>query len=207
MQKFPLVKNEEFRMFQKLNSPVKIQNFLDALGINFEEQGDTCLSPLMILQTKKAQCIEGAMLAAAAFWYHGQKPILMDLKTSKNDCDHVVALFKKDNLWGSVSKTNHAVLRYRDPVYKTIRELAMSYFNEYFLDNGKKTLRSFSPPFNLLAFEDDWLTSPENLWGIPEGLDASRHIQIAQPDVLKHLRLADPIEITAGKLTEWENKK
>ena len=204
MQKFPHVAHKEFNVFKKLNSPTKIQNFLDTFGINFEEQGDTCRSPLCAMQEKKSHCVEGALVAAAAFWYHGQKPMLMDLKTTKDDFDHVVALFRQDNRWGAVSKTNHAVLRYRDPIYKTTRELALSYFNEYFLDNGKKTLRSFSSPFSLLGFDDEWLTSTQNLWGITEGLDASPHIDIAGINAMRLLRHADPIEIDAGKLIEWK---
>ena len=206
MRKFPAHSHTEFDIFKKLDSSSKIQDFLDTLPVNFEQQGDTCFSPLMVLREKKAHCIEGALFAAAAFWHHGQRPLLLDLKTSKDDCDHVVALFKQDNMWGAVSKTNHAVLRYRDPVYKTVRELAMSYFNEYFLDNGKKTLQSFSAPFNLLGFEDNWLTSPDNLWGIANGLDVSPHHAIANKTALKNLRLADPIEIQAGKILEWSGR-
>lgn len=204
MRKFPARAYREFNVFRKLNSPAKIQGFLDTLPINFEQQGDTCFSPRAVLQNKKAHCIEGALLAAAAFWYHGTKPLLLDLKTAQGDSDHVVALFKQNGFWGASSKTNHAVLRYRDPVYKTIRELAMSYFNEYFLDTGKKILLSFSAPFNLLGFDDEWLTSPDHLWGIAEGLDASPHHAIAPKPVLNRLRLADPIEIQAGKLLEWD---
>ena len=131
----------------------------------------------------------------------------MDLQTAKNDTDHVVTLFKEDNLWGAVSKTNHAVLRYRDPVYTTVRELAMSYFNEYFLDNGKKTLRAFSTPFSLLCFDNEWLTSPENLWGISDELDKSPHFEIVKKDTIKRLRPADSIEIQAGKIVEWNKNR
>ena len=207
MQQFPDIHRKEFGIFKKLDSPAKIQDFLDALPINFEPEGDTCHSPLMTLRENKAHCIEGAMIAAAALWYHRAKPLLLDLKTSKDDSDHVVALFKEDGLWGAVSKTNHAVLRYRDPVYKTVRELAMSYFNEYFLDNGKKTLRSFSVPFSLLAFDDEWLTSDQNLWGISEGIDEAPHFEIVKEHAAKRLRLAHPIEIQAGKLVEWKKNK
>lgn len=160
----------------------------------------------MVMQQNKAHCIEGAMLAAAILWYHGEPPLLMDLKTSKDDSDHVVALFRQDNRWGAISKTNHAVLRYRDPIYATVRELALSYFNEYFLDNGKKTLRSYSMPFRLLEYDDEWLTSEQDLWGIPEDLDESPHFDIIEKNRIKHLRPTDALEIQAGKLVEWEKK-
>lgn len=206
MRPFPSPVPKEFTIFKKLDSPVKIQNFLDTLPINFEERGDTCASPLTVLRTNQAHCIEGAVLAAAALWYHDEKPLLLDLKTVKGDSDHVVTLFKQYNRWGAISKTNHAVLRYRDPVYRSVHELAMSYFHEYFLDNGKKTLRSFSTPFNLLGFDDEWLTSPENLWGVAEGLDASPHYNLLAKDADKLLRPAHPLERQAGKLVEWEEK-
>ena len=146
--------------------------------------------------------MEGALLAAACFWYNGQRPLLLDLKTTEGkDDDHVVALFKQNGRWGAVSKTNHAVLRYRDPVYKTVRELALSYFNEYFLDNGIKTMRSYSAPFSLFQYDDDWLISKQDVWRIPEELDGARHFKILQ-DGFSGLRLADPIEIETGKFTQ-----
>lgn len=151
--------------------------------------------------------MEGALLAAACFWHNGQCPLLMDLKTTDGkDDDHVVTLFKENGLWGAVSKTNHAVLRYRDPVYKTIRELALSYFNEYFLDSGVKTLRSYSTPFSLLQYDDDWLVSKQDVWRIPEELDDARHFKIL-PDGFSGLRLADPIEIETGKFTQWKKAR
>jgi hypothetical protein len=146
--------------------------------------------------------MEGALLAGSVLWYHGQKPLLLDLKAARPDLDHVVTLFKKNNYWGAISKTNHAVLRFRDPVYKTVRELAMSYFHEYFLDNGKKTLRSFSKPFSLTPFGPEWVTSPKNLWYLPRALDKSPHYPIAPNTTLASLRPASLIERTSGTLVE-----
>ena len=148
------------------------------------------------------------MLAAAIFWYHGEPPLLLDLKTTKNDYDHVVMPFRQGNRWGAVSKTNHAVLRYRDPIYRDIRELAMSYFNEYFLDTGTKTLRSFSTkPLDLLKFNDEWLTARHNLWNIHDALDNAAHTNILPKGFTPHmLRPADRIEIKAGKIIEWKKK-
>src|SRR5690606_22648808 len=133
---------DELKIIKKLNTPSKIQDFLNSLEINIEEDGDTSYSPRTVLKKRKAHCVEGAVLAAAILRFHGQKPLILDLETSNDDFDHVIALFNKNGYWGAISKTNHAVLRYREPVYKTIRELVMSYFHEYFLNkNGKKTLR------------------------------------------------------------------
>ena len=203
MRNFPDLQHKEFAIFKKLNSPEKIQDFLETMPINFETGGETCRSPLMTLKHKEAHCMEGAVLAAAALWRHGERPLLLDLKSTENDDDHVVTLFKYRNRLGAISKTNHAVLRWRDPVYKTVRELAMSYFNEYFLDNGRKTLRSFSSPFSLLRYDKNWLAAKENLWHIAADLDNSPHFNILGNGAVWCLRRADPLEVEAGKLTQW----
>src|ERR1700689_2528610 len=126
MRRFPDLGYEEFDIFKKINSPSKVQDFLNGIPANFDAGKRTCRSPLMALRRNEAHCMEGAMLAAAIFWYHGQRPLGLDLKTTERDDDHVVALFKQGDRWGAVSKTNHAVLRYRDPVYANVRELVMS---------------------------------------------------------------------------------
>lgn len=149
--------------------------------------------------------MEGAMLAAACLWYHGEKPLLLDLRTIYRDDDHVVAPFRKSGRWGAISKTNHAVLRYREPVYASVRELAMSYFHEYFLDDGAKTLRTHSVPFSMLRYGSSWLTDPGSLLRIAEDLDSSPHLELLPENGSRRLRRADKIEIEAGKITEWKN--
>lgn len=208
MRPFPSKYKKHFTVFRKLNSPAKIQDFVNKIPINFETGGETCRSPLMVLRRNEAHCMEGAILATAALWHNGERPLLLDIKTTKGkDDDHVVALFKKNGRWGAISKTNHAVLRYRDPIFKTVRELALSYFNEYFLDSGVKTMRSYSAPFSLLQYDDDWLVSEDNLWSVPEELDGSRHFKIFPRGSARQLRTADQIEIEAGKITEWKRVK
>lgn len=207
MKKFYGFNSNELKILNQLNSPQKIQTFLNKLPINFEEKGDTAMSPREVLKKKKAHCMEGALLAATALWYHGKKPLLLDLVTTKDDDDHVVALFKQNGRWGAISKTNHAVLRYREPIYKTVRELAMSYFHEYFKNNGKKTLRKFSAPFDISKIKDrSWLTSGEDLWEINNLLEASKHFSILSQSQIRKLRKAEPIEIEAGKILEWKPK-
>ena len=166
------------------------------------------MSPRFVLKTKKAHCMEGAMLAAAILEFHGHKPLVMDLRSVKpHDDDHVVALFRKFGCWGAISKTNHAVLRYREPVYKTIRELALSYFHEYFDNKGRKTLREYSEPFDLSSFNKiSWRTSSANLFVIPDHLDKIKHYQILSAAQIKNLRLADKIEIQAGKIVEYKKR-
>lgn len=196
---------KEFEILKKINTPVRVQNFLDTLKINFEPNGDTFFSPMTVLQKKACHCIEGAILAALALRLHGQAPLLVDLTANKNDFDHVITVFKKDGFWGAISKTNHAALRYREPVYRSIRELAMSYFHEYFDDFGRKNLRSYSSPVNLKRFDRrGWMTTFDNVYYIPEYLVAARHFPLLTKKQFKNLREADPIEIEAGKITEWK---
>ena len=195
---------EELRLFRKLKSPKLIQDYLDTLSINFETSGETYMSPRRVIKNKTAHCFEGALLAAAALSYHGHKPLLLDLVTIERDEDHVVALFRQNGLWGAISKTNHPILRYRDPVYKTVRELAMSYFHEYIMDDGTKSLRKFSKPFDLSRYSPTkWVTAGEDLNWLVEALDASPHSAIAPPKAIKKLRKASRIEIKAINITEW----
>jgi len=134
--------------------------------------------------------------------------LILDLTANKKDYDHVVAVFKKDNLWGAISKTNRAALKYRDPVYKSIRELVMSYFNEYFLNNGEKTLRSYSLPFNLEKLDKyNWATSEEDIWIVPETLVNLKHIPIMENKQIRNLRKAEAIEVESGKIVKWKPSK
>ncbi len=193
---------DEIMLFKKLSTPAKIQDYLNTLKNNTDEK-KILMSPREVIQNKKAHCMEGALLAGSILWYHGHTPYILDLKTtrSKKDSDHVVALFKQHGHWGAISKTSHAVLRYREPIYKTLRELVLSYFHEYFLNDGTKTLRSYSKPFNLKSLGTKWIVSDEDLWEIGATLDEYVHYPLI-PKQLKKLRKADPIEITAGKLVE-----
>lgn len=198
---FQQLTENERTLFQKLNSPQKIQDFVNSLEMNFE---DNYQSPRRVLQSGKAQCLEGAMLAAAILWSNGEKPLLLDLQADKSDVDHVVALFKGNGHWGAISKTNHAVLRYREPIYKTVRELAMSYFHEYFDNKGKKNMRTYSQPFDLSTYDDGaWVFTKKSLHKLAADLDNFKHYSILTPKMKKGIRRADKIEITAGKIVEW----
>ena len=156
------------------------------------------------MQKRHAHCLEGALVAALALWYHGEKPLLLDLVSAVPDVDHVVALFRKHGHWGAISKTNHAVLRYREPVYESIHELVISYFHEYFLDNGKKTLRNYAGPLNLATLSDtSWITSEKNLWHVVDWINDKPHYDIMDRTMIRGLRRADLIERKAGKITEY----
>lgn len=190
-------------VFFKLNSPHKIQDYLDTLKINFDLSGNL-LSSKKILREGRAQCIEGAIFAAASLAYHGRVPLLLDFQTIDEDEDHVVALFKENNLWGAMSKTNHAILRWRDPIYKNVRELAMSYFHEYYMRDGRKSLRAYSRPFDMRRYEPAfWIMGEESLEDIAEDLDESPHFPIVAKKNIRNLRHASNIEIAALDISEW----
>lgn len=203
---------EEVARMQRVRTPALVQDLLCAIPSNHEHDGvDTIKSPLRVLRENSAHCIEAAILGAYILSLHGHSPLLIHLQTVPGerrgkpiDYDHVIAPFQIGGLWGALSKSNHAVLRYRDPVYKTVRELALSYFHEYVNDAGEKTLRRYSRPLDLSIFKDDWAVAEEDLWGIDEELDRIRHFDIAPESAYKALRRADPIEAAAGKIVEWQ---
>lgn len=214
---------KEISLLKKLNTPAKAQDFLNKLKFNFEksanrgEKGETLKSPLLTLRTQNAHCFEGALLGAYILSLHGFKPYLMHLKAVKDDYDHVIVPFKANGFWGALSKTNHAVLRYREPIYKNIRELAMSYFHEYFLNDGRKTLRQYSALFNLNTLKKParnafsivdtgggWEISEKDLWHIDKKLDEVKHYNILPKEILGKLRKADKVEIKAGKIVEFK---
>ena len=193
----------EFRVLRALDRPRKVQDFVNRIPVNKERGCETCTSPLVTLRRNKAHCMEGALLAALALWMHGHRPLILDLTTTAADVDHLVALFRVDGYWGGVTKTNHAVLRYREPIYRNVRELAVSYFHEYFMNNGAKTLRQYSEPFDLRKWNGDWMTADDDLWDLERAIDRSPHHELISRKQIAGLRNADKIEIRAGKLTEW----
>ena len=198
----------ELKLLRKLNTPVKIQDWLETVPANFEPSGNTLLSPRRVLREHRAHCLEGALLAAAGLWGNGKRPVLLDLKTVEGDFYHVVALFRQYGHWGAISKSNHAVLRYREPIFRTVRELALSYFHEYFLDDGRKTLRSYARPLDLRRFaQRQWLTDENDLWYIGEALDDQPHYPLLDKKMTASLRRADPLEVKAGRLTEWKRRR
>lgn len=195
---------------RKLSSPKKIQDFLDKLPFNFQKPGATYLSPKKVLERNLAHCFEGALLAALCLRYHGIENRLMDLKVKdlRKDSDHTLCLFRQNGFWGAVSKTNHAVLRWRDPIYRTPRELALSYFHEYFLDSGEKTLKSFSRPFDVWRrFGEEWIAAEEDLDEIAEALDRSPHQNFVPARSSRLIRKAGKTEIRGASITEWKNKR
>lgn len=196
----------ESQLFAALHSPHKIQDYLDTLRINFDTTGDL-LSPRRVMSEGKAQCIEGAMFAAASLAYHGHRPLLLDFQTIAEDEDHVIALFQHHGLWGAISKTNHGILRWRDPLYTTVRELAMSYFHEYYMHDGRKSLRTFSKPFDMRRYDPSWAIAEVSLDWVAQDLDDSVHTTIVPHSSMRSLRKASQIELKLLDVVEWKRPK
>ena len=166
------------KVLRKLSTPEKIQKYLDDLPYNKEKDGETCRSPRLVMEHNTAHCFEGALFAAAALRANGRPPLILDLAAVRDD-DHVIAVYRTNSCWGAVAKSNYAGLRFRSPVYRTLRELALSYFEHYYNLKGEKTLREYSRPVNLARFDSiDWMTSDEPLWAIPEHLCAIKHTRL-----------------------------
>jgi hypothetical protein len=192
----------ELRVLRPLTTPAKIQDFINGFRRNFELDRETCLSPRTVLRLRTAHCVEGAVLAALALRLHGRKALLVEMVATEDDDSHMLAVFKDRGYWGTITQTNHAVLRYREPVYRNIRELVMSFFHEYFLnENGKKTLRSYTRPVDLAMFDKrGWVTSEEDIWYIPEHIEEVHHYELLAPWQVRNLRPAEPVEIQAGSI-------
>src|SRR5437764_9056173 len=174
----------ELRKLRALKTPAGVQRFLDSLPYHL---ADTSWSPRKVLQEKTAHCLEGAIFAAAALRVLGFPPLLWDLE-AVNDTDHVLAIFKVRGRWGAVAKSNFTGCRYREPVYRTLRELAMSYFNIYFNLRFERTLRTYSRPVNLARFDRlNWMTTNKPIWFIAEHLCEIPHTRLLTPAMEKNL--------------------
>jgi len=189
----------ELRTLGRLDTPFKIQRFLDhEIGYNKEPDGATCYSPRLVLRHGVAHCMEGALAAAAALRMHGHPPLLVDLEAVRDD-DHVLAVFRDRGFWGAIAKSNYAGLRFREPVYRTLRELVMSYFEHYYNLRGEKTLRNYSRPVNLKRFDKTrWMTSEEGVWAIPEYLFGIPHIPVLARGAERRLNRMDKRLFAAG---------
>jgi len=156
-----------------------------------------------VLRARRAHCIEGAMLAACALWVHGEPPLLLDLQAVR-DYDHVVALFRRRGRWGAISKTNGIGLRWRDPVYRSLRELAMSWFHEYYNKRDHKTLRTYSVPYDLRRLQPaQWVTVEDGAWDVVDELEDIRHFKLLAPGQARSVMRRDPFEREVGNLLQY----
>ena len=190
------------RTLGRLRTPARIQDFVSGLRWNHATE-QTAYSVVRVLQSGKAHCLEGAFVAAAALWLAGHRPLLMDLG-SENDDDHVIALFRRGHYWGSISKSNSPFLRYRDPIYRSLRELSLSYFPHY-LRRRRKTLRTYSAPIDLRTVDPSlWVTNPDFCRDVFDRLGTARHFHLLPARMTgADLRPIDPIVKQAATLVEY----
>jgi hypothetical protein len=193
---------DELRRYKAMKTPEGVQRYLDEeIQYDLEPDGPQCRSPRLTLEAGLAHCMGGALLAAAALRVLGHEPLILDLESIRDD-DHVLALFRsKEGCWGAVAKSNYAGLRYREPVYRTLRELVMSYFESYYNLRGERTLRAYSTrPVNLKRFDGmEWMTTDEPLWAIPNHLVEVAHTRLLTPAAERRLTRLDARSIAAGK--------
>jgi hypothetical protein len=197
----PRLTAAEMRKLRSLKDPHGIQRFLDDLPYHL---ADTAWSPRVVLRESTAHCFEGAIFAAAALRVNGYPPLVFDLE-AENDTDHVVAIYRRAGHWGAVAKSNFTGCRYREPVYRSLRELAMSYFEVYFNLRRDRSLRTFSRPVNLTRFDPvEWMTTEKPLWFVAEYLFTIRHYKLLRPGMARRLHRLDDRSFRAGCLDRAE---
>jgi hypothetical protein len=178
----------ELRKLRSFQDPYGIQRFIDSMPYHVT---DTAWSPRLVLRERTSHCLEGAIFAAAALRALGFPPLIIDLE-AKHDTDHVLAVFRLRGHWGAVAQSNYTGCRYREPVYRSLRELAMSYFNIYFNMRRERTLRNFSRPVNLARFDHlDWMTTDKPIWFIPLHLCDIHHYELLRPGMANRLHRVD----------------
>jgi len=186
----------ETRALARLDPPWRIQRFLDETEYDLDGAG--CRSPRRVLRERKAQCMDGALFAAAALRVQGHPALIVDLEAVQDD-DHVIAVFRRGRGWGAVARSNYSGLRYREPVYPSLRALVFSYFESYFNLRGERTLRCFSRPVDLSRFDTSgWMTAEEDLWYIPEHLCTIAHTRLLTPSQERSLSRVSKIAFAAG---------
>ncbi|MFI5420400.1 MAG: hypothetical protein ACHQ1H_05490 [Nitrososphaerales archaeon] len=187
----------EVRTLRRLKDPFGIQRFLYELPYH---HADTAWSPWRVLREKTAHCFEGAIFAAAALRANGYPPLILDFEAQR-DVDHVLAAYQISGFWGAIAKSNFTGLRYREPIYRSLRELAVSYFEDYFNLLGERTLRKYSAPVNLKRFDDrEWMTTEKPVWFIAEYLTKIHHYPLLSSSQIKQLHRVDERSLQAGLL-------
>jgi hypothetical protein len=189
---------EELAIVRGLSSPFRIQEFLDTIPYSVEE---VYRSPLRVLRDRQAHCFDGALFGAATLRRLGHPALILELVPNDRDDEHLLALYRCDRLWGAVGQSNFVGLRFREPLYRTLRELALSYFEQYFNVQREKTLRGYRKPLDLRAFDRlNWMTKDGQLEAIAVRLDRMRPVPLVTPDMEANLAPVDERTYRAGLL-------
>jgi hypothetical protein len=193
-----MLTSRERKTISRLKDPPRIQEFLDGIPYSTD---DFYRCPLRVLRDRVAHCFDGALYAAAALRLIGFPPLVIDMLPNDRDDEHLLAVFKMDDHWGAVGKSNFVGLRYREPVYKSLRELMMSYFEQYYNVEGEKTLRAYTRPLDLTAFDKlRWMTSDEHLEKVAKRLDEIQRVSVLTQAMIARLSLVDQRSYQAGLL-------
>jgi hypothetical protein len=191
-----LVSAKERAVVSSLTSPAGIQAFLDSIPYS---PADFYRCPLRVLRDRTAHCFDGAMFAAMALRRIGYPPLILDMLSNGRDDEHLLALFKIGRCWGAVAKSNFVGLRFREPVYRTVRELVLSYFEQYYNLEREKTLRGYTGPLNLKRFDRlNWMTADETMERIAQRTDAIRRVMLIDGEMEKRLSPVDERSYQAG---------
>jgi len=186
----------ETALLRRMTPPWRIQERLDAM--DYDSDGTGCRSPRRVLRERRVQCMDGALFAAAALRVQGHPPLLLDLEAVQ-DVDHVLAVFQVRGCWGAIGRSNYSGLRYREPLYRSLRDLAISYFESYFNLRREKTLRRYSVPVDLSRFDGrGWMTAEDDLWDIPDYLANVRHFPLITAAQVRGLATVDRRMFAAG---------
>jgi hypothetical protein len=191
-----VLKGSEREFLETLTTPIKIQAFLDQLPYSTEH---IYRCPLRVLRDRVAHCFDGGLFAAAGLRRLGYPPLILEMVPNDRDDDHLIAIYRMDEYWGAVAKSNFVGLRFREPIYRNLRELVLSYFEQYYNVAREKTLRNYTPPLNLKAFDKfNWMIRDESLERIAKKLDKIRKIPILTPSMISNLSLVDERSYEAG---------
>ena len=191
-----ILTESERKVIAGLATPVKIQTFLDDLPYSTEH---VYRCPLRVLRERFAHCFDGALFAAATLRRLGHHPLIMEMVPNGRDDDHLVALYQYDRHWGAVAKSNFVGMRFREPVYRNLRELVMSYFEQFYNVEREKTLRRYTQPLNLKVFDRwNWMGSDDALGRIAKRLDRIRQVPVLTHSMISHLSLVDERSYQAG---------
>lgn len=192
-----MLTGSERRLLARLSCPVRIQAFLDDLTYSHE---DSYRCPLRVLRDRKAHCYDGAVFAAAALARLGYPPLVVNLfPKTRDDDEHLLAIYRQHGAWGAVAKSNFVGLRFREPIHRTLRELVISYFEHYYNLAREKTLRSYTRPLNLTAFDrQQWLTRDETMDLIADRLSAMRRMPLMERSMIAGLSAMDERSYQGG---------
>lgn len=186
----------ERKILKGLRTPFQVQTFLDSLAYSAD---DFYRCPLRALRDRTAACFDGGLFAAVALRLLGHRPLVLDMIPNDRDDDHILALYRVRGFWGAVAKSNFSGLRFREPVHRTVRELVLSYFEQYFNVVGEKTLRGYTAPVDLSRLDRlDWMEKDDNLEALADRLDTVRRFSLLTPAMVKGLSPVDPRTLQAG---------